>query len=111
MTVRTVPASPTDGQQPGASGLRRKTREFILPGGRPGGGADAIADLGSRVCKSAASRFGQGIKLLNIRISQKLLSRDQTCPIFRISFKFRNLTPISGLKPCSFTSRSRPAGR
>ena len=32
MTVRTVATSPIDGQQPGTSGLRRKTRVFMQPG-------------------------------------------------------------------------------
>ncbi len=32
MTVRTVPTSPIDGQQPGTSGLRRKTRVFMQLG-------------------------------------------------------------------------------
>ncbi len=32
MTVRTIATSPIDGQQPGTSGLRRKTRVFMQPG-------------------------------------------------------------------------------
>ena len=32
MSVRTVATSPIDGQQPGTSGLRRKTRVFMQPG-------------------------------------------------------------------------------
>ncbi len=32
MTVRIIPTSPIAGQQPGTSGLRKKTREFMQPG-------------------------------------------------------------------------------
>ncbi|MEO1723589.1 MAG: alpha-D-glucose phosphate-specific phosphoglucomutase [Pseudomonadota bacterium] len=32
MTVRTVPTTPIDGQKPGTSGLRAKTRRFMEPG-------------------------------------------------------------------------------
>jgi phosphoglucomutase len=32
MTVRTVPTNPIDGQKPGTSGLRKKTRVFMQPG-------------------------------------------------------------------------------
>ena len=32
MTVRIIPTSPLAGQQPGTSGLRKKTREFMQPG-------------------------------------------------------------------------------
>ncbi|MFQ5567638.1 MAG: alpha-D-glucose phosphate-specific phosphoglucomutase, partial [Paracoccaceae bacterium] len=32
MTIRTVATGPIDGQQPGTSGLRKKTREFMRPG-------------------------------------------------------------------------------
>src|ERR671911_925325 len=32
MTVRTVSTSPIDGQKPGTSGLRKKTRVFMQPG-------------------------------------------------------------------------------
>ena len=32
MTVRIIPTSPIGGQQPGTSGLRKKTREFMQPG-------------------------------------------------------------------------------
>ncbi|MEO1533132.1 MAG: alpha-D-glucose phosphate-specific phosphoglucomutase, partial [Pseudomonadota bacterium] len=32
MTVKTVPTAPIDGQKPGTSGLRAKTRVFMQPG-------------------------------------------------------------------------------
>ena len=32
MTLRTVPTNPIDGQKPGTSGLRKRTREFMVPG-------------------------------------------------------------------------------
>jgi phosphoglucomutase len=32
MTIRTVPTSPVEGQKPGTSGLRKKTRVFMQPG-------------------------------------------------------------------------------
>ena len=32
MTIRTVPCTPFDGQKPGTSGLRKKTRVFMQPG-------------------------------------------------------------------------------
>jgi len=32
MTIRTVPTSPVEGQKPGTSGLRKKTRVFMRPG-------------------------------------------------------------------------------
>ncbi len=32
MTVKTIPTTPIDGQKPGTSGLRKKTRVFMQPG-------------------------------------------------------------------------------